>query len=257
MMRLPLLKLWIEKSCRPFSELVNPPVMDDHRFMYKILIIDDHSLVREGLRLLLNGLGKPVDCLEAHDCNEGLDRFSQADRVDLILLDLGLPGIRGIDAIRFFQKHAAGVPVVVVSASEKHEDIRDALSAGARGFLSKSVSSEVILGAVRQVLDGGIYVPSMLVPDDEPEDIYTDVSSKPVKLTPRQQQVLVLMALGNPNKAIAEALDMAESTVRVHATAIFKALEVGNRTEAAYAAVRMGLLSGSSEALVENGGSAG
>lgn len=226
--------------------------MDDHQVMYKILIIDDHSLVREGLRLLLKDLGNPVDCLEAQDCREGLDRFSKADRVDLILLDLALPGIRGIDAIRFFQKHAAGVPVVVVSASEKHEDIRDALSAGARGFIPKSVSSEVILGAVRQVLGGGIYLPPMPVPDDEPEDVYTDAFSKAVKLTPRQQQVLILMSLGNPNKTIAEALDMAESTVRVHATAIFKALDVVNRTEAAYAAVRMGLLSGSPESLVEN-----
>jgi len=207
-----------------------------------VLIVDDHALVRDGLRLLLDGLGEPIEYFEAGSCEEGIERLSIIDRLDLVLLDLALPGVAGRDAIRLFQEHAPEVPIIVISASEKVADARNVLDAGARGFISKSSSGEVILGAVRLVLAGGTYTPPLLTPDNADDDAAQALPDSAVQLTPRQRDVLVLLALGKPNKFIGRALGMAESTVRVHATAIYKVLGVTNRTEAAYAAARLGLL---------------
>ncbi len=206
--------------------------------MYRILIIDDHSLVRDGIRMLLGGLGEPPQLFEAGSCEEGLQALPDLPPLDLVLLDLGLPGTGGMAGIPLFRRALPTTPIIIISASESSTDARDALTAGARGFVPKSSVGEVILSAIRLVLAGSLYVPPTLMLDDLP----AQTPGRPLPLTPRQIEVLTLLAQGMTNKAIGQLLHMAESTVRVHTTAIFKALEVSNRTEAALIATRLGFI---------------
>jgi len=210
--------------------------------MSEILIIDDHSLVRDGMRLLLEGLDPTVSVFEAGSCEEGLEQLGSVESLELVLLDLSLPGTSGLGCIARIREQFPDTPIIIFSASEKSSDARAVLDAGVEGYIPKAASGEVVLSAIRLVLSGGTYFPTSMVLAEQQEDELSAVVEKPVQLTPRQLDVLKLLAQGKPNKLIADALDMAESTVRVHATAIFKALEVTNRTEAAYAAVRLGLI---------------
>lgn len=210
--------------------------------MLRILIIDDHSLVRSGIQLLLAGLDGPLEFFEAGSCEEGLQRLPTIESLDLILLDLSLPGTSGLAGIPMFRQQRPTIPIIMLSASESETDIRDALNAGARGFVPKSAINDVILSAIRLVLAGGVYIPPSLALADKEETSGLTLPRRPVHLTPRQLAVLELLAQGKPNKVISRTLNMAESTVRVHSTAIFKALEVSNRTEAALVADRLGLI---------------
>ncbi|GAB6042905.1 response regulator [Endothiovibrio diazotrophicus] len=210
--------------------------------MYKILIIDDHPLVRDGVRLLLAGLDARVELFEAGDCEAALGQLPAIGRLDLVLLDLGLPGTGGLAGIPLFRRALADTPIMVLSASEKADDVRQAFAAGARGYLPKSCGGEVMCEAIHQLLSGRVYLPpSVALADDRPA-APAAAPTESVPLTPRQLEVLTLVTRGSPNKEIARRLNMAEGTVRVHLSAIFKALEVNNRTEAAYAANRLGLV---------------
>ena len=203
----------------------------------KILVIDDHGLFREGLCHVLNELDASMQILEAADFDRAWNCVNTTPDLDLVLLDLHMPGKDGFSALDSFAKHYPTIPVVIVSASNQRSDVQRALDAGAMGFIPKESTSKVMLGALRLILDGGIYVPSSLSQHETP----SVTNANKHGLTPRQLDVLLLLAQGYSNKEIAARMSLAEATIKMHVTAIMKALGVTNRTQAAMVAEKMGL----------------
>ncbi len=209
----------------------------------KILIADDHPLYRMALSGLLAQLDAETNIVDCNDFDElRAEMARDAALPDLIVLDIRMPGATFEDALgELKQKHPA-IPVVVVSASEEVSDMTKALSLGADGYIPKSSTREVLISAIRLVLSGGKYIPSQAF--SMAGTSFSEPTTKPSvapgtgnlqathQLTRRQKNVLELMAKGQSNKEIASALQLAESTVKVHITAIFRTLGVSNRTQA-------------------------
>jgi DNA-binding NarL/FixJ family response regulator len=210
----------------------------------KLLIIDDHPVVREGLAALLQQDGSDIIILEAHDAAEGLALAEQHLDLDVVLLDLALPGMGGFPAISELGRRRPGLPVVVLSSSEDPRDVWSALRLGARGYVAKSTSRRTLLDALQFVLKGHVYVPPFAVlagsAVSDREDSRAPEAA--ARLTERQLDVLRLLAEGVSNKEIAQRLDLAEKTVKVHVTGIFRALDVVNRTQAATVARELNLI---------------
>jgi DNA-binding NarL/FixJ family response regulator len=209
----------------------------------RLLLADDHPLFREGVKPVLEKLDAYIELVEATDypsAFEAMHRAALNGGVDLALLDLYMPGMDGLEGIVRFRAAFPDTPVVVLSAAEQTEDIQQLLSEGALGYVTKSSSSEVILGALRLVLAGGVYVPPGLMDQNGavatiPETVRTG------SLTTRQIDVLRELAKGLSNKQIAKVLQVTEGTVKIHLAAVFRNLRVTNRTEAVLVAQKMGL----------------
>lgn len=214
----------------------------------KILVVDDHVLVREALRGVLKELQGDVTILEAAASREAMQRIAEAPDTELIVLDLYLPDGSGFDLLAELRERLPASSVVVLSGSVARKDIDRALDLGALGFIPKSAKREVMLAAFRLIFSGGIYVPPEIrasLPETAtpPRARSRPPSAAELGLTERQMEVLALMMRGKSNKAICRALDVAEPTVKNHVTAILKALKVRNRTEAVIAAAGLGLAS--------------
>jgi len=204
----------------------------------KILIADDHALFREGMRHVLDDLAQPLMVLEAADCQQTLQHAMQHPDLDLVLLDLCMPGEDGFTALEFFASRFPATPVVILSASDQRRDMQRALDLGAMGFIPKATSGPVMLSALNLVLSGGVYIPpSMIKNEHSPAPDNAHKSG----LTPRQLEVLSLLVEGGANKEIAQRLNLAEATVKMHVTAILKNLDVNNRTRAARAVEQAGI----------------
>lgn len=201
----------------------------------KILLADDHVLFREGLQFLLQSLGPQPEMLCAGDYAGTAALFAQHPDAALALVDLDMPGREREGGIERLLALAPTVPVVVLSACEDGDAVRRVLDAGAMGFVPKRERPDVLLGALRLVLAGGVYVPPMLLSS-------TPRAAPAAVLTPRQIEVLHCLAEGLANKLIARQLGMTEATVKAHTGAIFRSLEVANRAQAVLAARRLGLL---------------
>lgn len=219
----------------------------------KILLVDDHPLMREALREVLKQLDTSIEVLEASDCDAALEIADRQPDLDLILLDIQLPGRSGLDALSDFRKGHPAVPVVVLSASEIPGDVMRAIDGGAMGFIPKSQPSRVLISALRLVLAGGVYLPTALLsqpttlpggPQPAAVASTTGKSAKDIGLTARQAEVLALLVQGKPNKLICRELGMAEGTVKVHMSAILQVLGVATRTQAVIAVGRLGLTFG-------------
>lgn len=212
----------------------------------KVLVVDDHPLICEALRQVLKALDKDIELLEAGGGRDALAAARENDRLDLILLDLALPDADGFEVLRELRERHPSFPVVVLSASEQVDIVMRALDAGAMGFIPKTSSNELLLGALRLVLSGGVYLPAEVL-RHAPAPVLArgpaaaETSYREVGLTERQAQVLALVVQGKPNKIICRELDLAEGTVKIHVTAILKALGVSNRTQAVIAVGRLGL----------------
>jgi len=202
----------------------------------KILLIDDHPLFRDGIAAVIRQLDDNVNCVEAESCEESLQRLGDGERYSIILLDLALPGLDGMDGIALLRNAAPTTPIVIISATENTVTIRQAIALGAKGYIPKSSGKELILQALRLVLSGGVYLPTHFIQTNDLPSSDTD------GLTQRQTDVLKLLAQGHSNKEIGNRLDLTENTVRTHVAAILKRLGVKNRTEAGVAAVSQGLL---------------
>lgn len=208
----------------------------------RILVADDHALFRAGLRHLLAHVGGQIDIEEAHDLEDARTRLRQATDFDLLLLDLNMPGMDGFAALRLLAQQAPEVPIIVVSVRDSADDVRKALDAGAMGYIPKSSTPEVMVSAVQLVLSGGIYLPPNLLdappaPDDRAgSPAGAEAAGLLDRLTPRQRDVLQLLAEGKSNKQIAEALGLAPGTVKIHISRILRAFRVQNRTQAVIAA---------------------
>ena len=210
----------------------------------KLLIVDDHAILREGLVALLRQFEQGADVLQASDTTEGL-RLAEANTdLDAVFLDLNLPSQGGMEVIPVFAKRCPQLPVIVLSSSEDPNDVRLALKLGAFGYVPKSASPRNILSALRLVLSGEIYVPPLML---DLSAAATDGSTRPAlelgeRLTERQTEVLRHLCRGLSNREISRALDLSEKTTKSHVTAIFKVLGVVNRTQAATAARRAGIV---------------
>jgi DNA-binding NarL/FixJ family response regulator len=199
----------------------------------KVLIADDHALLRTGLIDAVAHLHPEPAALEAADAAQVMDILSAHPDLDLVLLDLFMPGANGFDLLSRVCGSAIGAPVVVLSASEETAHMRKALDCGAAGFIPKSAPREIMLSALRLVLAGGVYVPPDVI--HAPQRGRSEAIPPPVDpgvLTARQQQVLRLLGLGRSNKQIARDLDLSENTVKIHVAGILRTLGAGNRTEA-------------------------
>lgn len=211
--------------------------------MLKLLVIEDHALVREGLVQTLHQLDADVTVREAADCESGCAILAEADDFDLVMLDLALPGIDGLTCLNLLRQRYPALPVVIVSAYDDAHTVNRALKAGAAGFVPKAYSGENLLNALRSVLDGVIYVPETTLPNQSSAAIAAPLAGKGVSpaevgLTDRQADVLALMVKGQSNREIAELLGLSEGTVKIHITAIFKALGVSSRTQALVAVTK-------------------
>lgn len=198
---------------------------------------------------MLQSLDRQLDLLEAQSGDEALDLTRRHPDIALILLDLALPGVDGFGALRQLREEFPGMPVVVVSAFDQPEFVTRAIDAGAMGFIPKTASTQILLNALRLVLSGGVYLPpELLRRHDSVPPLASQLPTSPAQLrdpreiglTGRQSQVLTLLVQGKPNKIICRELNLAEGTVKIHVTAILKALGVTNRTQAVIAVSKLG-----------------
>lgn len=195
----------------------------------KILIADDHALFRDGLNHVLNQLEDDINVLEACDFASTLAMVEQHPDIELVLLDLHMPGSNGFSTLKTLGKRYPALPVVIISASNDYDDINQALNHGAVGFIPKDTKKELMLSGLRLILSGGLYIPQSYIENKK----ISKVQLLKDALTARQREVLAMIIEGKSNKVIAVELDLAESTVKMHVTDIFKKLGVTNRTQAA------------------------
>ena len=206
----------------------------------KVLLIDDHSLFIDGMNLVLVKLDPNIQVFNANSYEDALPVMTENPDMDLVLLDLGLPGLSDIDALKAVRNELPVTPVVVLSSNDDGAKVQQMLNVGAQGYIPKSTNAEILIHSLKLVLSGGIYVPQEILPQleqgiDRPVSVQVDTP-----LTPKQHEVLGKLIHGYSNKEIGNLLNMAESTVRVHIAAILKALNVSNRTRAAHLAVQKG-----------------
>jgi two-component system nitrate/nitrite response regulator NarL len=202
-----------------------------------ILIVEDHPLFRAALIHLVGATLPQAEALAVSSAEEGLRQPGVLARLRLIVLDPGLPGINGAEAIAAFRNACPQAGLVAVSASEDRRDAMAALRAGAIAFVSKAVPTEVLGALLQRVLAGAVEQPEWITPHGT--NSLEDENS--LALTPRQREILTLLAQGHSNKEIGLRLDLAEITVKMHVSAIFRALNVANRTQAVLVARRLGL----------------
>ena len=216
----------------------------------KVLVIDDHPLILEALRHVLAQLDIDLEVFDAASAEAGRRLVDEHPDANLALLDLTLPGADGFQLLAEFRAAHPAVPVVVLSASERHVDVLRALDMGAMGYIPKRSSNSVMLQALRLVLSGGIYVPAAAIgPGVEPAGgrippvpaPLLRTTPRELGLTERQAEVLGCILQGLPNKLICRRLALAEGTVKIHVAAILRALNVHNRTQAVIEASRLGI----------------
>ena len=215
----------------------------------KILLVDDHSLFREGMRYVLRQLPEACEIFEAGNYPDGLKQAELHPELDLVLMDLNMPGSEGAISIKFFHQRFPHIPVVVVSGEDNRVQMEKVMSYGAMGFVCKSSTAPVMLSALNLVLAGGGYVPPQML--QQPSMLGAGASERTDKrslntneygLTARQMQVLGHLAEGLSNKQIAQAVDLAEGTVKIHVAAVYQILRVNSRMEAVRVAEQLGLI---------------
>lgn len=213
--------------------------------MVKLLVIEDHALVREGLVQTLKQLDA-VEISEVADFDGANALLDLGHVFDLVLLDLGLPGVDGLTCLKSFRLRYPSMPVVILSAYDDAHTVNKAMKGGAAGFVSKAYSSDRLLTVLREVLSGNVlspdvsqkkaFVASHHLPTGE-----GDADPSDFGLTDRQAEVLGLMVRGKSNRDIAGLLGLSEGTVKIHLTAIFKRLGVSSRTQAMIVVARRGI----------------
>jgi len=211
----------------------------------KIILADDHALFRDGFALLLKQLEADAEVITAPSFTEALAQVREHPDADLLLLDLNMPGMHGLTSVAEVLQTFQSLPVAILSASESREDMEALLAAGASGFIPKSSASRVMLSAIKLILAGGVYIPTQMLGGGQAEAKEThplQAGKTKTLLTGRQQDVLRLLAAGKSNKLICRDLNLGEGTVKVHVAAIFRTLNVNNRTEAAMEGRRLGLI---------------
>lgn len=220
-------------------------LMDDKEPPLRIVVADDHALVRGGIGVLIKTLYPDSELVECNNYDRTLKALDQPESVDLLLLDLLMPGMDLIRSVKHICTRWPDVPVIVISVREDMQTIREALRSGAMGYIPKTSSPDVTMNAIRLVLSGGIYVPpdalqlgsGMASSDSQLSEEFglsADAASPRGAhgLTRRQEDVMRLMSEGRSNKEIAAELDLTAGTVKMHLSRIYKVLGAKSRTEA-------------------------
>ena len=210
----------------------------------KLLVVDDHPLFRDGLAALLRQANPDTQVFQACDGESGMEMAQARSDLDAVFVDLVMPGLAGEAAVKEFARRRPELPVIVLSSSENPNDVKRVLNAGALGYIPKSASPQTVLSALQLVLTGNIYVPPFLARATEASANQPEAASPAsalTHLTERQLDVLKHVRDGMSNKEISARLGIAEKTVKAHIAAIFKTLNVVNRTQAANAAREMSL----------------
>jgi DNA-binding NarL/FixJ family response regulator len=200
----------------------------------KIIIADDHPLFRQALLDTLKSKLSSTQWLEAQTIEELEQHLQQNLDSDLLLLDLHIPGAHGFNTLIHVRNHYPQIPVLVISAYEDHDTITKAMEYGSAGFIPKSTPVDEIFNAIDQVLMGNIWLPKTfktLITDD----FHSEIGQQVASLTHQQHRILMMFAQGMLNKQIAYDLHVSEATIKAHATAIFRKLNVRNRTQAVIA----------------------
>ena len=200
----------------------------------KVLVADDHPLVREGIENVLRRINPDLHMLEASDFIAARRMAEQHQDLDLALLDLSMPGMKGAGSVRELRQLIPSTPIAIVSASENMSDIRQAINNGANGYIPKSSGSAVMRSALQLILSGGLYLP--------PQWLEKPATAQPESLTHRQLELLRLLVVGKTNKEIARDLSISDKTVKAHLSEIFRRLGASNRTQAVHRALSTGLL---------------
>lgn len=199
--------------------------------MLKLLVVEDHALVREGLLQTLRGLEGGAETMGAEDADQALRLLEEHADLDLVILDLMLPGLNGMAFLTVLRKRFPDVPVVILSAVDDPETVKRALKHGASGFVPKSSTSESLLIALQKVIEGEIYLPPKYQ-DGAIDQAKGRSAAERFGLTASQARVLELLTQGKTNRQIADLLGVTEGTIKIHVSAIFKALNVTNRSQA-------------------------
>jgi DNA-binding NarL/FixJ family response regulator len=206
-----------------------------HRFV----IADDHPLFRGALKEAVGKLFGGAKVFEAGGLEDLQSLLERESDIDLVLLDLAMPGVRGFSGLLYLRAQFPGVPVVVVSATEEPDVIRRCMEFGASGFLPKTLGVEAMGDAIRKVLEGGVWVPPDVDLTASPDVETRDLVAKLSTLTPQQVRVLMMLSEGLLNKQIAFELAVSEATVKAHVSAILQKLGVESRTQAVIAASKI------------------
>jgi DNA-binding NarL/FixJ family response regulator len=239
-----------------------------------VLLVDDHALFREGLAFLLRPLVDGLTTREAGSCEEALQDLKENGPADMVLMDLGLPGMSGLQGITTLRQQWPAMPVVALSSSDDRDTVLKAVDAGAMGFIPKSATSAVLIAALRLILARGIYLPpsaflgaagrdatnlpispAAKAAQDGPQKTASAAPAELVDsnvisggkraadlgLSPRQSEVLYLILQGKPAKLIEREMTLSAGTVKAHTSAVLRALNVTTRTQAVVAAGRLGL----------------
>ena len=212
----------------------------------RILLIDDHSLFRSGLRSIMQIHDEFKIVGEAENGLEGIKRAKQL-KPDLVLLDLHMPGMNGLEVLRILTEDMPEVQVLMLTVSEDAEDLLQALQNGARGYLLKNIDIDFLLDAIKRAMRGESVMSDQMATKladaiRTPSPKATTVSPEKARLTPRERQIIGLLAQGESNKSIARLLDLSESTVKIHVQGILRKLQLNSRVQAAVYAVEHGLL---------------
>jgi len=204
----------------------------------RLMIADDHPLFRGALREAVSGLFEKPDIAEAGSFEDVTRQLERGAEIDLILLDLSMPGVRGFSGLMYLRAQYPSVPIIVVSANDDPAVIRRCMDFGASGFIPKTLGVEAMRAAIARVLEGGVWTPPdiELGPSDEPT---AGMIARLALLTPQQVRVLMMLSEGLLNKQIAYELGVSEATIKAHVSAILQKLGVESRTQAVIAAARI------------------
>jgi DNA-binding NarL/FixJ family response regulator len=200
----------------------------------RFLIVDDHPLFREALQNAIHLAFPVAETLEASSIDDARKILETEENIDLLLLDLSMPGTHGFEGLLTLRRQRPRLPVVIVSGLEDSRIVAEALACGVAGFIPKSVRKPELAAAIRNVMNGMVYVPEWYAPDQAPPVNDTiGVAARLKTLTPQQLRVLEMLRQGKLNKQIAHELSVGETTVKAHITEIFRKLNVHSRTMAA------------------------
>lgn len=212
----------------------------------RVLIIDDHTLFRSGIKLLLE---RQQGFEVVGEAGDGLDGAKRAKKLkpDVVLLDLHMPGTSGLAAIPLLLEESPQTQIIMLTVSEDAEDLLDALRAGACGYLLKNIDTDFLLDSIRRAAAGeSVMSPQMAArvaaAIRKPQNINSNAAADSVEFSPREREVIIWLARGGSNKEIARALNMAESTVKIHVQSILRKLNLSSRVQAAVYAVEHGLV---------------
>ena len=206
---------------------------------YRLVIADDHPLFRGAMREAVSGLLERVDIAEAGTFDEVVELLERGGEVDLVLLDLAMPGVRGFSGLMYMRAQYPGVPVIVVSANDDPAAIRRCMEFGASGFIPKTLGVDVMRAAISRILGGGVWTPPDVDLTAGSDTEAAELMARMATLTPQQVRVLMMLSEGLLNKQIAYQLGVSEATVKAHVSAILQKLGVESRTQAVIAAAKI------------------